>query len=58
MTLAELKTYAEKLSTENPKHDDTIRDLFFLAKDEVESGESEVHECELAITSMDDAIKS
>ena len=58
MTLKDLKTFAEAQSNKYPNHDDTIRDLFFLAKDEVESGESEVHECELAISSMDEAIKS
>ena len=58
MQLSELKAYAEKLSNENPDHDEAIRDLYFLAQDEVESGESEQHECELAISEMDQLISS
>jgi|TARA_B100000768_G_scaffold175164_1_gene186259 hypothetical protein len=53
MQLSELKTYAEKLSKAFPQVDDVIRDLYFLAVDEVESGESETHECDLAISAMD-----
>ena len=49
MTLENLKKYAEGMSSLYPKHDDQIRDLYFLAADEVEGGESEVNECELAI---------
>lgn len=56
MQLTELKIYAEKLSKENPDHDTEIRDLYFLAHDEVESGESEQHECQLALSDMDQLI--
>jgi hypothetical protein len=36
MQLSELKVYAEKLSNAFPQMDEQIRDLYFLAVDEVE----------------------
>jgi hypothetical protein len=36
MQLSELKAYAEKLSNAFPQMDEQIRDLYFLAVDEVE----------------------
>jgi len=52
MTLANLKYYAEGISKQYPQLDDEVRDLFFLASSEVESGESENNECELAMGSI------
>ena len=52
MTLSELKNYAEGISRQYPQIDDNVRDLYFLAEMEVEDGESENHECELAIGSI------
>ena len=49
MTLENLKKYAEGMSSTYPDLDDDIRDLYFLAEMEVEDGESETNECELAI---------
>jgi len=49
MTLENLKQYAEGISRSHPQIDDEVRDLYFLAEMEVESGESENSECELAI---------
>ena len=49
MTLENLKKYAEGMSNTYPDLNDEIRDLYFLAEMEVESGESQTHECELAI---------
>jgi hypothetical protein len=49
MTLENLKQYAEGISRSHPRIDDEVRDLYFLAASEVESGESENNECELAI---------
>jgi hypothetical protein len=49
MTLENLKKYAEGMSNTYPDLSDEIRDLYFLAEMEVESGESQTHECELAI---------
>ena len=58
MTLQELKAYAENMSLKYPEHDEQIRDLYFLAVTEVEDGESETHECELAISDIEDLINS
>ncbi len=52
MTLANLKKYAEGISKTYPQLDDEVRDLYFLAEMEVEDGESENNECELAIGSI------
>ena len=49
MTLTDLKKYAEEVSKQYPQIDDEVRDLYFLAEMEVEDGESEANECELAI---------
>ena len=54
MQLSELKAYAEKLSNAFPQMDEQSRDLYFLAVDEVESGESEANECELAYSDMNE----
>ena len=54
MQLSELKAYAEKLSNAFPQMDEAIRDLYFLAVDEVEGGESEANECELAYSDMNE----
>lgn len=56
MTLQQLKTYAEDMSNRYPEHSDQIRDLYFLACDEVEDGGSEAHECELAISDIEDLV--
>ncbi len=52
MTLANLKKYAEGISKQYPQLDDEVRDLYFLAEMEVEDGESETNECELAVSSI------
>jgi|TARA_B100000768_G_C10986146_1_gene251936 hypothetical protein len=52
MTLKDLKHYAEGISKQYPEIDDQVRDLYFLAASEVEAGESEYNECELAISSI------
>lgn len=57
MTLQQLKTYAEDMSTRYPDLNDQIRDFYFLACDEVESGESESNECELAYSDIEELIK-
>lgn len=57
MTLEQLKTYAEDMSNRYPELHDQIRDFYFLACDEVESGESEAHECELAYSDIEDLIE-
>jgi len=56
MTLANLKKYAEGISKQYPQLDDEVRDLYFLAEMEIEDGESETNECELAIGSINQLI--
>ena len=56
MTLTDLKKYAEGISKQYPQLDDEVRDLYFLAEMEVEDGESENNECELAISSIKELI--
>ena len=56
MTLANLKKYAKGISKTYPQLDDEVRDLYFIAEMEVEDGESETHECELAIGSIKELI--
>jgi hypothetical protein len=56
MTLSNLKTYAEGISRQYPQLDEEVRDLYFLAVTEVEDGESENNECELAISSIKELI--
>ena len=56
MTLADLKKYAEGVSKQYPQLNDEVRDLYFLAVTEVEDGESEANECELAVGSIDELI--
>lgn len=53
MTLQELRAKSIELIKQNPQYEDQIRDLFFLAQDEIEEGGSEAHECELAISDME-----
>lgn len=56
MTLSNLKEYAQGISKQYPQIDDEVRDLYFLAVTEVEDGESETNECELAIGSIKELI--
>lgn len=57
MTLQELRTKSIELVKQYPQYEDQIKDLFFLAQDEIEQGGSEDHECELAISDMEYLIK-
>lgn len=56
MQLLELKKQAENLSIQFPELESEIRDFYFLAEYEIESGESEVNECELAISDINELI--
>ena len=53
MTLQDLRIKSIELVKQYPQHEDQIRDLFFLAQDEIEEGGSEAHECELALSDME-----
>ena len=52
MNLHYLKQFCIDKSAEFPKLKSEILDFFFLAKEEIEDGESESHEVELAISSI------
>jgi len=58
MTLQQLRERSLELVKQYPQHEDEIRDLFFLAQDEIEEGGSEAHECELAISDMKYLVKN
>lgn len=57
MTLEQLRAKSIELTKQYPQYGDQIRDLFFLAQDEIEEGGSEAHECELAISDMEHLIE-
>ena len=52
MDLDDLKTAITQAIVECPTHASEIEELFYLAKDEIESGESMEHEIELAMDSL------
>lgn len=56
MTLTELKKYCVEMAEKHPQHEEQIKDFYFLACDEVEEGGSEAHECELAISDIEELI--
>ncbi len=56
MTLQQLKLESIELAKQHPHYEDQIRELYFLAHDEIEDGGSEAHECELAISDMESLV--
>jgi hypothetical protein len=59
MTLKMLSIHTKALINEYPNLKEELRDLYYLACDEVEEcGGSEFHECELAISDMEYLIKN
>ena len=52
MTLEELKKEAKKLISGFPHLEKQVSELYYLAQNEIEQGESEHHECELAYNNM------
>jgi hypothetical protein len=56
MKLKVLLQYAHEAIAVFPECKEEIRELYFMAKGEIEAGESEEHECELAKQSMRDCI--
>lgn len=50
----ELCTYARQASKQYPQHAEAIRELVHLVLCEIDAGESEHHEVELAIESIDE----
>lgn len=57
MTLKELSIHTKELTIKHPNLKQELIEFYILACDEVEEGGSEAHECELAISDMDDLIK-
>ena len=57
MTLRDLYHYCTDKAELHPELYDDIYDFYRLAEMEVEDGESEDHECELAVSDIEDLIK-
>tara|TARA_B110000037_G_scaffold177952_1_gene203475 strand:+ start:491 stop:670 length:180 start_codon:yes stop_codon:yes gene_type:complete len=58
MTLKDLKAFAEAQSNKYQNHDEDIRGLYFLAISEVEDGQPETHEVELAMESIKQLVEN
>jgi hypothetical protein len=58
MNLKTLKEKTEGFLIEHPQLSEEIKDLYYLALDEIEEGGSESHECELAYNDMLEVIKT
>ena len=56
MNIQDLKNYAKEKTLYLPALQEDFKDFVQLALDEIESGESEDHEIQLAIQSIDDLI--
>ena len=56
MTLRQLYEYCAETSKAHPEHSDEIYSFYDLAKMEVEDGESEANECELAFSDIEELI--
>ena len=56
MTLQELNKYCVEMIKQHPHHEMEIRNFYDLAEMEVEDGASVEHECELAISDIEDLI--
>jgi len=58
MTLQDLQKYCVEKIKQHPHHEMAIRNFYDLAVMEVEDGSSEAHECELAVSDIEDLINS
>ena len=56
MTLKELYQYCVEQSKKNPKLSNDIHSFYDLAEMEVQDGGSVEHECELAVSDIDELI--
>jgi len=56
MTLRDLYQYCQEVSDKYPTMASKIMGFYDLAQMEVEDGESEDHECELAVSDINDLI--
>lgn len=57
MTLQNLLDYCKEKVKQYPILAEEIKDFYSLAEMEVEDGESEYHECEMAVYSINELIK-
>ena len=57
MTLKELSIHTKELTIKHPNLKQELIEFYILACDEVEEGGSETHECELAISDMEQLIE-
>ena len=56
MTLRDLYQYCQEVVEKHPSLGSEIMEFYALAQMEVEEGESEDHECELAVGDINDLI--
>jgi hypothetical protein len=57
MTRQELYRETTKMILENPEIREQISDFYYLAIDEIEDGQSETHECNMAYNDMLQLVK-
>ena len=57
MTIEELKAYIREKGKEHPSLRTELAELYELAVDEIDTGGSEQHECELAYNDIEELIK-
>lgn len=57
MIRQELYREAAKFILENPEIKEQISDFYYLALDEIEDGQSEMHECNMAYNDMLELVK-
>ncbi len=58
MTLRDLYQYCVEKAKQHPEYEMQIHSFYDLAEMEVEDGGSEDHECELAVSDIDDLINN
>lgn len=58
MTLQDLYQYCQEVVEKHPSLGGEIMEFYALAQMEVEDGGSENHECELAVSDIEDLINS
>ena len=58
MTLQELHKYCVEKAKQHPEHFVDIHSFYDLAEMEVQGGSSESHECELALSDIDELIST
>jgi hypothetical protein len=52
MSIKELREKTRLLMQQHPEHKDDFQEFYYLALDEIEDGQSEQHECDIAYESM------